>query len=133
MEPRNLKITFLWSVRFRLKFGSISANGGGFWNILLHQSVTCCNVKKKIGGHQRLARIHEAIMLIFIWVIWKYRNLKAYSPIPISKSQSAPPALAYKVKSLSILWINARKRKGHNLRWFEWQCDPVMASFFSLF
>lgn len=129
MEPQNQRIIFLWISRFRMKFGNRFANGDGCWSIYSLQFVICYTVKKRIGGHQRLPKICEAIMLVFIWVC-KYRNFKDHAPNLNSKSHSA---LAYEVQRLSFLWINARKRKGQNLRWFEWQCDPVMASFFSLF
>nr|KAJ0223650.1 hypothetical protein LSAT_V11C200099500 [Lactuca sativa] len=87
-----------------------------WWRLLDYPLVSTRDLlqcKGNIAGHQRLAWIHEAIMLTFIWVIWKYRNLRAQSHAPISKSQSA---LAYEVKFLSIFWINARNRKGQILR-----------------
>nr|KAJ0225680.1 hypothetical protein LSAT_V11C100033170 [Lactuca sativa] len=63
--------------------------------------------KENIEGHQMLARIHEAIRLTFIWVIWKYRNLKAHSPTPISKSQST---LAYEIKVNCFIWRAIQKK-----------------------
>nr|KAJ0220562.1 hypothetical protein LSAT_V11C200090910 [Lactuca sativa] len=84
-----------------------------------------CLVSKEvwlqIGGHQRLLRIHEAIMLVFMWVIWRYRNVKAHGPNAKSHTM-----LASEVQALSHLWINARKRRCQNLCWNEWCSDPVL-------
>ena len=80
------------------------------------------NCKAKLKGHQRLSKIHEAIMLVYLWVIWNYRNQILHAPSIGSKSTSA---LAFEVKSLAHLWINARNRKG-TLNWLEWCCDPIL-------
>nr|KAJ0197236.1 hypothetical protein LSAT_V11C700356500 [Lactuca sativa] len=69
------------------------------------------NCKNRLGGHQRLKVFHEAIMLYFLWVIWRYRNEKVHAESPRSKS-----VLSYEVQVLSHLWLNARKRSGQNLR-----------------
>nr|KAJ0204667.1 hypothetical protein LSAT_V11C500231070 [Lactuca sativa] len=76
--------------------------------------------KSRIGGHQRPLVIHESIMLVFMWVIWKYRNALAHGQS--SKSQTV---LASEVQALSHLWTNARKRRGQNLSWYDWCFDPV--------
>nr|KAJ0221738.1 hypothetical protein LSAT_V11C200067050 [Lactuca sativa] len=81
--------------------------------------------KNRLNGHQRLKELYEAIMLVFMWVIWRFRNSKAHAlnsnSISISKA-----VLAYEVQAYLHLWINARKRRGHNLRWLDWYCDPIL-------
>ncbi|XP_023732081.1 uncharacterized protein LOC111879881 [Lactuca sativa] len=97
-----------------------------WWRLLDYPLVSIRDMlqcKGNVARHQRLVWIHEAIMLTFIWVIWKYRNLRAHSHAPNSKSI---PALVFEVKSLSNFWINARKKKGQTLRWSEWCSDPIL-------
>nr|KAJ0195178.1 hypothetical protein LSAT_V11C700343740 [Lactuca sativa] len=97
-----------------------------WWRLLDNPLVSIRDIlqcKGNVAGHQRLAWIHEAIMLTFIWVIWKYRNLRGHSHAPNSKLILA---LVFEVKSLSIFWINARKKKGQTLRWSEWCSDPIL-------
>nr|KAJ0195447.1 hypothetical protein LSAT_V11C700350330 [Lactuca sativa] len=65
--------------------------------------------KARLEGHHMLANIHEGIMLVFLWVIWRYRNSIAHSSNQNPKSHMA---LVYEVQLLSLLWINARNRKG---------------------
>nr|KAJ0195793.1 hypothetical protein LSAT_V11C700344900 [Lactuca sativa] len=94
------------------------------WWRLLDCSYNSCrellDCKLKIGGHQRLLMIHEAIMLVFMWVIWSYRNVKAHG-----SNAKSHTMLASEVQALSHLWINARKRRGQNICWNEWCSDPV--------
>nr|KAJ0227723.1 hypothetical protein LSAT_V11C100023850 [Lactuca sativa] len=73
-----------------------------------------------LRGHKRLSTIQEVIMLVFIWVVWNFRNMKAHS-----SSVKSHLVLAYEVQSLSFLWINARKRKDEAFRWDEWCSDPI--------
>ena len=41
-----------------------------------------------VGGDQRLKMFHEAITLVFLWIIWRFRNKKAHdlNPIFVSKT-----------------------------------------------
>lgn len=79
------------------------------------------NCKKLLKGHKRLSNIHEGIMLVFLWVVWTFRNLKAHSSgvKPLS-------VLVYEVQSKSTFWFNARKRNGEPPRLADWCCDPVL-------
>ncbi|KAL7593363.1 hypothetical protein Lser_V15G33806 [Lactuca serriola] len=89
----------------------------GWWRLLdpnvqaINDLLNCKNLLK---GHKRLGNIHEGIMLVFLWVIWSFRNLKAHSSGAKSLS-----VLAYEVQSMSAFWINARNRKGVSLRWLD--------------
>nr|KAJ0210611.1 hypothetical protein LSAT_V11C400216830 [Lactuca sativa] len=62
---------------------------------------------------------HEAVALVFIWVIWSFRNKMAYSEKRIS-----PSCLINDIQTLSYLWINVR-HKTKKLRWLEWCCNPI--------
>lgn len=85
------------------------------------------NCKKLLMGHQRLSDINEAVMLVFLWVIWNYWNLKAHS-----SGVKSHTVLAYEVQSMTLFWINARKRKGEPLGWVEWCCDPILECYSKL-
>nr|KAJ0212224.1 hypothetical protein LSAT_V11C400158780 [Lactuca sativa] len=113
-------ITSLWDVGSQEKFGFKCEIGG-----VLDSSHSSCrgllDCKSRIGGHQRLLVLHEAIMLVFLWVVWRYINALAHGP-----SIKSHTVLASEVQVLSHLWINARKRRGQNLSWYDWCFDPVL-------
>ncbi|CAI9284009.1 unnamed protein product [Lactuca saligna] len=95
----------------------------GWWRLMdpnVQAIKDLLNCKSVLKGHKRLEIIHEGIMLVFLWVIWNFRNLKAHSSGAKSLS-----VLAYEVQSMSAFWINARNRKGVSLRWLDWCCDPI--------
>nr|KAJ0199817.1 hypothetical protein LSAT_V11C600332230 [Lactuca sativa] len=97
-----------------------------WWRLLGNYPSNCMELlkcKESLGGHNRLERIHEAIMLGFLWVIWRYRNNKSHRSNQTTGSKFTLP---FEVQSLSYLWINARIRKGRKLRWLEWCCDPIL-------
>ena len=93
-----------WWYMFPLTFGSL--------NEMLH----CRNLAP---GRGNLDQIQEAVMLIYMWVIWKFRNDRIYSNIV--KSHKIP---VNEVQILSHLWINSRS-KHKKVRWAEWCCDPI--------
>nr|KAJ0191956.1 hypothetical protein LSAT_V11C800414360 [Lactuca sativa] len=62
--------------------------------------------KNRLYGHHRPKELHEAIMLVFMWVIWRFRNSKAHALNSNSNSISKA-VLAYEVQAYSHLWINA--------------------------
>nr|KAJ0187389.1 hypothetical protein LSAT_V11C900461260 [Lactuca sativa] len=97
-----------------------------WWRLLGNYPNDCrelLNCKESLRGHNRLEMIHEAIMLVFLWVMWRFRNNKAHCSNLNSGSRLA---LALEVQTFSHLWINARNRKGRKLRWLEWCCDPIL-------
>lgn len=71
-------------------------------------------------NRSRLGLVHEGIMMVFIWVIWNFRNHKMHSSTTKTHSN-----LANEVQILSHLWINSRMKKGNTLRWIEWCNDPI--------
>lgn len=96
----------------------------GWWRLLDPNVRTIgdlLNCKNLLQSHKRLSNIHEGIMLVFLWVVWSFRNLKAHASAVKSIS-----VLAYEVRSFSMFWFNARNRKVVPLRWNDWCCDPVL-------
>ncbi|KAL7615828.1 hypothetical protein Lser_V15G00765 [Lactuca serriola] len=93
-----------WWYMFPLTFGSL--------NEMLH----CRNLAP---GRGNLDQIQEAVMLIYMWVIWKFRNDRIHSNIVRSHK-----ILANEVQILSHLWINSRS-KHKKTRWEKWCCDPI--------
>lgn len=64
--------------------------------------------------------IQGAIVLVFMWVIWKFRNTIAHSSKILSHS-----GLASEIQILSHLWISSR-HKSLKLNWLGWSCNPVL-------
>nr|KAJ0200540.1 hypothetical protein LSAT_V11C600316150 [Lactuca sativa] len=54
------------------------------------------NYKARLRGHHRLSKIHEGIRLVFMWVIWGYRNSKAHSSNSNRKPHAALLCFSYK-------------------------------------
>nr|KAJ0216180.1 hypothetical protein LSAT_V11C300132370 [Lactuca sativa] len=77
------------------------------------QSVTnLLHCKVNLQSNDDLGLLHEAVALVFIWVIWSFRNKMTYSEKRIS-----PSCLINDIQTLSYLWINVR-HKSKKLRWF---------------
>ncbi|CAI9264957.1 unnamed protein product [Lactuca saligna] len=75
--------------------------------------------KANVQSNGDFGLIHEAVALVFIWVIWSFRNKMAYSDKHIS-----PSCLINDIQTLSYLWIKVR-HKSKKLRWLEWCCNPI--------
>lgn len=78
--------------------------------------------KKEFPSRNDLGLFHEAVALVYIWVIWNFRNKLSHSEKSIS-----PSGLVNDIQTLSFLWINAR-HKSKKLRWIEWCCNPIQES-----
>lgn len=56
-------------------------------------------------------------------IFWRFRNSKAHV---LNSNSISKSVFAYEVQAYSHLWINARKRSGHKLRWLEWFYNPIL-------
>lgn len=77
--------------------------------------------KAHFGRPSFLLKVHEAICLLYIWVLWSFRNDRVFKNVVKSSS-----VLVFEVQLLSYMWINASKRKGSKLHWLEWLSNPVL-------
>lgn len=78
------------------------------------------NNKKEFIGPGWLAEVNEAVILIFIWVLWTFRNKGIFRGDVKSQLE-----LVTEIQILSHLWINARRTTGVRLNWAEWTTNPV--------
>lgn len=93
-----------WWYMFLLSFGS------------LNEMLQCRNLAP---GRNNLDQIQETMVLIYIWVVWEFRNDRIH--LSTIKSYKT---LANEVQVLSHLWINSTS-KLKKFRWAEWCCDPI--------
>nr|KAJ0219330.1 hypothetical protein LSAT_V11C300114670 [Lactuca sativa] len=93
-----------WWYTFPLSFGS------------LNEILQCRNLAL---GSDNLHQIQEAVVLIYIWVFWKFRNDRIHS-----NTIKSHKFLANEVQLLIHLWINSRCNN-KKFRWTEWCCDLI--------
>lgn len=65
-----------------------------------------CNHKITSSYSKAFVEVQEAIILTFMWVLWRFKILKIHSNDPKSHT-----TLVTEIQILSFLWINARKKK----------------------
>lgn len=84
-------------------------------------SLDLLQYKKEFIGPNWLGRVNEGIILVFIWVLWSFRNKNCFQNEVKSELE-----LMSAIQSLSHLWFNARRRKGDTLNWAAWKNNPVV-------
>lgn len=97
---------------------------GHWWHFLdpSPASVTeLLQAKQGFAGPANLTNIHEAIILVFIWAMWSFRNKAIFKQVIKNQFE-----IVAEIQILSHLWFNARKRRGCPLNWLAWRADPVL-------
>lgn len=77
--------------------------------------------KKEFIGPARLGDVNEAVIYIFMWVIWSFRNKNLFQNEIKSQLE-----LVSAIQSLSHLWINARWPRRSTFTWEAWKSNPVL-------
>lgn len=95
-----------------------------WWYCLGPDPGTCKDIikaRREFIGPAWLEDANEAICLVYIWVMWTFRNNGVFR-----KAIRTEIELAADVKVLTHLWINARRQSGRKLDWEGWSKDPVL-------
>lgn len=77
--------------------------------------------KKEFIGPTRLGDVNEAVIYIFMWVMWSFRNKNLFQNEIKSQLE-----LASAIQSLSHLWFNARWPRKNATTWEAWKTNPVL-------